>query len=53
MENNSRQPRDLLKNGQSDSLRHIDDKVRTIVPSQNHSTATLSAEEPFVWTQYL
>jgi hypothetical protein len=30
-----------------------DDEVRTTVQSQIHVTATQSAEEPFVWAQYL
>ncbi len=39
----------MLKKGDDD----VDDEVRTIVPSQNHATTTLSTEEFFLRTQYL
>jgi hypothetical protein len=42
----------MLKKG-DDEGDEVDDEVRTTVPSQNRATATLSAEESFLRTQYL
>jgi hypothetical protein len=56
LENNFRQPRDLLKMGRVTDKKRVnllfladvgdaDDEVRTAVPSQIHATATLSIED--------
>jgi hypothetical protein len=58
--NDSRQPRDLLKNRHSDSLKRVnflflnnvvDDEKRTSA-SQNSATATLCTEEFFLRTPF-
>jgi hypothetical protein len=41
----------MLKRGDDDS--EDDDEVRTTVPSQNCTTATLITEESFLGTQYI